>query len=111
MNLNDFLLKYKVDNLSDNIKLRDKIIEVIQDAYHVLNLIPLTKEEFISIIDNRIQYYPKEYRKGQAVFNAIDEEFGVARDVQYTKNIDCFYDDSKVDDFINAAFDSYSRHI
>ena len=43
---------------------------------------------------------PKNWREGQAVFNYIDEVYGVARIVQFHENIDCFYDDSQIDAFI-----------
>lgn len=43
---------------------------------------------------------PKNWREGQAVFNYVDETYGVARIVQFYENIDCFYDDSQIDAFI-----------
>lgn len=43
---------------------------------------------------------PKNWREGQAVFNYVDEVYGVARIVQFHENIDCFYDDSQIDAFI-----------
>ena len=33
----------------------------------------------------------------------VDELYGVARTVQYHENIDCFFDDSKIDAFIEKA--------
>jgi hypothetical protein len=47
---------------------------------------------------------PKKWRSGQAVFNYIDNVYGVARQVQFEDKIDCFYDDSKIDDFIIASY-------
>lgn len=47
-------------------------------------------------------------RKGQAVFNVTESKYGdIARQVQFEDGIDCFYDDSKIDDFISAV---YKRH-
>lgn len=46
---------------------------------------------------------PHFIRKGQFVFNYIDEKYGVARAIQYEDKIDCFYDDSKINTFIAKA--------
>ena len=47
---------------------------------------------------------PKEWRKGQFVFNYIDAVYGVARNVQFIDGVDCFYDDSKIDEFIFRSY-------
>lgn len=46
------------------------------------------------------------WRFGQSVFNLLDTVmYGkVARDVQYFDNVDCFYDDSKTEEFIKYAY-------
>lgn len=49
------------------------------------------------------QTIPKWSRKGQFVFNYIDEHYGVAREVQFLDHVDCFYDDSQIDEFIKLA--------
>lgn len=46
---------------------------------------------------------PRYIREGQFVFNYIDEKYGVARDIQFVDNIDCFYDDSQINTFIAKA--------
>lgn len=46
---------------------------------------------------------PKYWRDGQFVFNYIDEKYGIARDIQFKYNIDCFYDDEKINEFIRTA--------
>jgi hypothetical protein len=46
---------------------------------------------------------PKNWRKGQFVFNYIHSQYGVARDVQYNKGVDCFYIDENIDKFIKAS--------
>ena len=47
---------------------------------------------------------PKEWRKGQFVFNYIDEHYApVARQVQFKDGIDCFYRDDMIDQFIDAC--------
>ena len=43
---------------------------------------------------------PKNWREGQAVFNYVDQIYGVARIVQFEDRIDCFYNDSQIDTFI-----------
>lgn len=54
----------------------------------------MTYGDFISQIWEEVAKCPKNWRKGQKVFNVIDEQFGgVARDVQFIDGVDCFYDD------------------
>lgn len=49
---------------------------------------------------------PSEWRTGQAVFNTIAAMYGeIARQVQFVRHIDCYYDDNKIDDFIMAAYE------
>jgi hypothetical protein len=43
-------------------------------------------------------------RYGQSVFNYIEEKYGVARYVQFNDGIDCFYNDDKVELFIEDAW-------
>ena len=62
----------------------------------------MTLEEFKSSIYNLEK--PSSWREGQFVFNAIDHLYGVARAVQFEDRIDCFYDDSEIDKFINASY-------
>ena len=54
---------------------------------------------------------PTEIRKGQFVFNYIDSKYGVARAVQISEGIDCFFDDSKIEAFIKKAFKIYNKKI
>lgn len=70
---------------------------------------PLTKEEFFAKIGIAMKQMPNNWRKGQKVFNAIDTEFGVARIVQFQYGIDCFNDDSKIDEFKDKAYGIYSK--
>lgn len=72
----------------------------------------LSKEEFIQKIKTYANgfclIYP-EYRWGQAIFNSVEELFGseIARTPQFVYNIDCFYDDNKVDDFLEKCYELY----
>ena len=61
-------------------------------------------EDFKKEIEQVIKNRPCCYRKGQAVFNYIDEKYGVARTVQFYYNIDCFYKDDNIDDFIECSW-------
>lgn len=47
---------------------------------------------------------PTHWRHGQFVFNRVEELFGgIAREVQFMDRIDCFYDDTKIDRFLDAV--------
>lgn len=46
---------------------------------------------------------PHNWRNGQFVFNYINAIYGVARYVQFKRNVDCFHDDSKIDEFIKEC--------
>lgn len=57
---------------------------------------------------DRVMYHlkydkPKKWRNGQFVFNYIDCVYGVARDVQYEDNVDCFNNDALIDEFIKLS--------
>ena len=71
-----------------------------------------TREELKEIIldDSKKmkELYPY-YRWGQAVFNYVDEYFGVARKVQFEDNVDCFYNDDAVDEFIEKTLDALGK--
>jgi hypothetical protein len=64
----------------------------------------MTFEEFDNLIKTNLQHKPQNWRKGQFVFNFIDANFNVARAVQFQDHIDCFYNDSQIDNFIQAAY-------
>lgn len=51
---------------------------------------------------------PKQWRKGQFVFNYIDEVYGIARHVQFVDNVDCFYLDDQIDSFLRCVVDRYN---
>jgi hypothetical protein len=65
----------------------------------------VTFEEFIQDIYIEMGDKPKDWRKGQFVFNYIEENYGdVAREVQFQDKIDCFYNDDKIEEFIEACY-------
>ena len=47
---------------------------------------------------------PTHWRHGQFVFNRVEALYGeVAREVQFLDHIDCFYDETKIDRFLDAV--------
>jgi len=68
----------------------------------------LTFEEFHKFIMDEIKNCPENWRKGQSVFNIVDKCFGVAREVQFTHNVDCFYNDNAIPEFIKKAYEIYN---
>ena len=66
----------------------------------------MTHKEFTSKIWAIVDEYPDDWRPGQKVFNACAELFGsVAREVQFIDGVDCFYNNQRIDDFINAVWE------
>ena len=59
----------------------------------------LKDEVFTSMKKNK----PVYWRKGQYVFNYINEVYGVARIAQFKYGVDCFYIDDKIDEFIETC--------
>lgn len=64
----------------------------------------MTLEEFKKIVEWGVEDFPKNWNIGKRVYAFIDHEYGVAKDVQFKDEIDCFDDDSKVDEFIEKSF-------
>lgn len=58
------------------------------------------KLEVLSAMDNK----PEHLRKGQFVFNHIEQKYGVGKSVQKIDGVDCFYDDKKIDEFIERSY-------
>lgn len=57
------------------------------------------KQEVYSAMENK----PEQWRKGQFVFNYIDDVYGVARDVQFIDHVDCYYNDEDIDTFLKCC--------
>ena len=64
----------------------------------------MTFEDFKNEINDVIANRPKNWRKGQAVFNYIEGKFGVARNVQFEDGIDCFYRNDQIEAFLQEAY-------
>ena len=60
--------------------------------------------EFRADVLTAMKDKPKEWRDGQFVFNYINEKYGVARYVQFIDGIDCYYNDDKIDQFIDKCY-------
>lgn len=88
-------------------------IEKVDGIGYVFTLCSgITLDEFRGDVITKAKKIQKEYeclRFGQAVFNYIDEEYGVARYVQFDDEIDCFYNDELVDEFIELSWLWYIR--
>lgn len=64
----------------------------------------MTYEDFRNDVFEAINKKPSYWRDGQAVFNYIDEVYGIARQVQFIDNIDCFHNDENIEAFLVAAY-------
>ena len=71
----------------------------------------MTFGDFKNEINNVIAYRPKHIRKGQAVFNYVDTKYDVARAVQFDDNVDCFYRDDQIEDFLQKAYKRIIAHL
>lgn len=66
----------------------------------------ITKEQFEHEVYAALKTEkPSEWRNGQFVFNYIDHNYGdVARTSQFKYGIDCFYNDEKIQEFIDCCY-------
>ena len=70
----------------------------------------MKRKDFVKDVKNFLEHKPKSWRDGQAVFNYIDQQYGVASEVQPVKGIDCFFNDDMIDNFIEAAYDIITKN-
>ena len=73
------------------------------------NMKKITLEDFRADVLTAMVDRPKEWRKGQFVFNYIDEKYRVARYVQFIDGIDCFHNDSKIEAFIVRSYENLMK--
>ena len=73
------------------------------------NMMKITLEDFRAEVLTAMENRPKEWRKGQFVFNYIDETYRVARYVQFIDGIDCFHNDEKIDAFIVRSYENLTK--
>lgn len=72
----------------------------------------MTKEEFKLNIKTAAGIARKQHpelRKGQAIFNEADNYNHVARIVQFDYGIDCFYDDTMIEPFLDKCWEIYNQ--
>ena len=72
----------------------------------------ICKSYFEYLVWREVLYRPQYIRRGQSVFNATEEIYGgIAREVQFNDRIDCFYDDSQIEAFLESAYQRYLSHL
>lgn len=71
----------------------------------------ISKPYFDYLVWREALYRPSFIRRGQAVFNAVEEIYGseIARAVQFVDGVDCFYDDSQIEKFLAHSYEQYFR--
>lgn len=63
----------------------------------------MTFEELKAEVYTAMKDKPKEWRKGQFVFNYIGSKYRVATAVQFQDGVDCFYCDDVIDIFLRCS--------
>lgn len=63
-----------------------------------------TYGEFVEDVYAKVAQCPERWRKGQSVFNVVDDFYGVARTVQFVDGVDCFYIDEYIPQFLQCAY-------
>ena len=73
----------------------------------------MTKKEFVSEVKSVAEEMRKnhpELRKGQAIFNVVDKNFNnIARIAQFDYDVDCFYDDSMIEPFLDKCYELFNK--
>ena len=69
----------------------------------------MLKKDFQKEIDQALKSKPKNWRNGQFVFNYIDDNYRVARYVQFINGVDCFYDDENIEAFIVKCYENIMK--
>lgn len=68
----------------------------------------VTRKEFgsaVKMATKEAMYYNPSWRYGQAIFNVVDRNYNVARIAQFDYGIDCFYDDTMVEKFLDKCYE------
>ena len=69
----------------------------------------ILRDTIISDAKKLMEIHP-DNRYRQSDFNIVDQCIGLARTVQFCDGIDCFYDDEKIDAFIEKVIDRMEEH-
>ena len=68
----------------------------------------MTYEELKNIVFDAMNVMkPKDWRKGQFVFNFIDANYGVARAVQFEDRVDCFFPTTRLTNLLRNVRKDY----
>lgn len=70
----------------------------------------MTYEDLKKEVFEALKTKPTCLRDGQFIFNYIDKKYSVARIVQFEKHIDCFYDDSCINEFIAKSCETINEY-
>lgn len=69
----------------------------------------MTLQELKAEVGAFLKEAPRTWRKGQSIFNYIDTKYHVGRIAQFKYGIDCFYDDSQIDKFMEKSVELINR--
>ena len=90
--------------------MQDGLKKKLKNKNGYYNMEKMTLEDFrADVLTAMGRYRPKEWRKGQFVFNYIDEKYRVARYVQFIDGIDCFHNDEKIEAFIVRSYENLMK--
>ena len=103
------------DILKEHNRLNDVINESIAQQNRICSILMMaerarvsnmSKEDFIKEMKNvAVTRCRDGIRFGQFVFNHVAQVYGVAREAQFKHHVDCFYNDSNVDEFLSVCYD------
>lgn len=63
----------------------------------------MTKQELINEINIALVNKPSYLRKGEFIYNYIDETYNIADDVRLKDFVSCFFDNDYIDKFLECA--------
>lgn len=102
----------EVDKTASGNWSEEDIVKMAEHFYMLgRNFQPDNYEDFKDLVMKKVGECPRCWRKGQAVFNVVDEQFNVAREVQFVDNVDCYYDDTKIEEFLRHAWIAYCAQV
>lgn len=67
----------------------------------------MTMEDFFEDVMTALENKPENCQEGQFIYNYIQKEYGVANSVRRIDGVDCFYDNSKIEEFIDRAYNYF----
>ena len=69
----------------------------------------ITKDDILVGATAYRKLHPQQ-RLGQSIFNYVDLNFGdMARHIQFSLGIDCFYNDNIIDKFVDTVVELYNK--